>query len=84
MTKVCLESSRLNPQIINLDLKPTNVALSQRADDPLEWARIYPQPKVLDFGSAFRMKASRANRDFYTRFGTPGWDPPVCTVHTLP
>ncbi|KAL1643704.1 hypothetical protein SLS58_004719 [Diplodia intermedia] len=75
--------------IVNTDIKPDNIWLgAPDPTEPMEWARRYPQPKVGDFGMAYRThnglddrnhedrERRRANPPDFQGFGTRGHMPP--------
>ncbi|KKY22349.1 putative calcium calmodulin-dependent protein kinase type 2 beta chain [Diplodia seriata] len=75
--------------IVNTDIKPDNVWLgAPDPTEPMEWARRYPQPKVGDFGMAYRThhglddrnnedpQRRRVNPPDFQGWGTRGHMPP--------
>ncbi|KAL1628777.1 hypothetical protein SLS54_001465 [Diplodia seriata] len=75
--------------IVNTDIKPDNVWLgAPDPTEPMEWARRYPQPKVGDFGMAYRThhglddrnnedpQRRRVNPPDFRGWGTRGHMPP--------
>ncbi|OJD37474.1 kinase-like protein [Diplodia corticola] len=82
--------------IVNCDIKADNVFLGEPdPNEPMVWARRYPQPKIGDFGASYITRSGlddtghpmpyrrRVNPPDFRGYGTPGSMAPEAMPHQL-